>query len=85
MKRLALALVLLLTTASCTDAEMSKLGGFSDSFKVELLNCDGAVARRWISSGKVMRDANSGSYYFKDSKSKVLIEVTGTLVITKLD
>ena len=52
MRRLALALVLVLTTASCTDAEMSKLGGFGDSFKVELLNCDGAVARRWVSSGK---------------------------------
>lgn len=85
MKRLALALVLVLTTTSCTDASRSKLGGFGDSFKVELLNCDGAVARRWVSSGKVLSEENSDGYYFKDSKSKALIEVTGTLVITKLD
>ena len=85
MRRLALALVLVLTTASCTDAEMSKLGGFGNSFKVELLNCDGAVNRQWVSSGKVLSEANSDGYYFKDSKSKTLIEVTGTIIITKLN
>tara|TARA_R110002095_G_C4070055_1_gene220089 strand:+ start:154 stop:411 length:258 start_codon:yes stop_codon:yes gene_type:complete len=85
MKRLALVLVLVLTTASCTDASRSKLGGFGDSFKVELLNCDGAVARRWISSGKVLSEANSDGYYFKDSKTNTLIEVTGTLIITRID
>ena len=79
---LALSLVLL-TMASCTDASMAKLGGLGDEFKVEMINCDGSVARSWISSGKVLSEANSDGYFFKDKESGKLIEVTGRLVITK--
>lgn len=68
---------------SCTDAERSKLGGYGDTFKVEMVNCDGTVSKSWISSGKVLSEANSDGYYFKEKKTGKLIEVTGRLIITK--
>ena len=38
-----------------------------------------------LAAVKVLSEANSDGYYFKDSKSKTLIEVTGTIIITKLN
>lgn len=85
MKNLKLIIVLvgLISIFSCTDAERSKLGGYGDEFKIEMLNCDGTVARTWISSGKVKSEEASDGYFFKDKKTGKLIEVTGRLIITK--
>ena len=69
---------------SCTDAKRAKFGGLGDEFKVELVNCDGSVTKSWISTGKVSSEQNSDGYYFKDKDTGKLIEVTGTLIITKL-
>lgn len=79
----ALFLAVVMGSTSCTDAQRAKVGGLGDEFKVEMINCDGSVARSWISSGKVSSEANSDGYYFKDKKTGKLIEVTGRLVITK--
>ena len=79
----ALFLAVFMGSTSCTDAQRSKIGGYGDEFKVEMLNCDGTVARTWISSGKVQSEANSDGYYFNDKETGKLIEVTGRLVITK--
>jgi hypothetical protein len=79
----AIFMVIVLITNSCTDAGRAKLGGFGDEFKVEMLNCDGEVVRTWLSSGKVLSEANSDGYYFRDKETGKLIEVTGTLIITK--
>lgn len=78
-----LVVVTIIILTSCTDAERAKLGGYGDEFKVEMLNCDGTVAREWISSGKVQSEANSDGYYFNDKETGKLIEVTGRLIITK--
>ena len=84
MKKSILLLALtVFVISSCTDAERSKFGGFGDQFKVEIINCDGTVAREWISTGKVLSEQNSDGYYFEDSATGKLIEVTGRLVITK--
>lgn len=69
---------------SCTDARRSKFGGYGSEFQVELINCDGSVGRTWTSSGKVSSEANSDGYYFMEKGTGKLIEVTGTLIITKL-
>lgn len=69
--------------SSCTDATRAKIGGLGDEFKIEMLNCDGSVARSWVSSGKVLSEENTDGYYFKDKATGKLIEVTGRLVITK--
>ena len=79
-----LFLLFLLLTAGCTDAFKAKLGGFGDNFKVELVNCDGTITHTWFSSGKVSSETQSDGYYFMDAKSGKLIEVSGTLIITKL-
>lgn len=78
-----LLIAVIISSVSCTDAQLSKIGGLGDEFKVEMINCNGTVARRWISSGKVSSEKNSDGYYFKDKKTGKLIEVTGRLVITK--
>ena len=79
----ALFIAIVMGSTSCTDTQRSKIGGLGDEFKVEMINCDGTVARSWISSGKVSSESNSDGYYFKDKETGKLIEVTGRLVITK--
>lgn len=89
MKRLKTVLLLIAVVtlgsqiSSCTDAKRAKLGGYGDEFKVEMINCDGSVARTWISSGKVSSEASSDGYYFNEKGTGKLIEVTGRMVITK--
>lgn len=79
----ALFIAVIMGGTSCTDAGMAKMGGYGDDFKVEMINCDGSVAREWISSGKVQSEANSDGYYFSDKATGKLIEVTGRVIITK--
>lgn len=76
-------LLFLFSLLACTDAEKAKFGGLGDEFKVEMINCDGTVGRSWISSGKVLSEANSDGYYFVEKDTDKLIEVTGNLIITK--
>ena len=84
LKLIALVAVLsIIGLTSCTDASRAKLGGLGSSFKVELINCDGTVARTWISSGKVQSEQHSDGYYFMDEATGRLIEVTGPIIITK--
>ena len=85
MKNIAILLMFIfLLTASCTDATRSKIGGYGDEFKVEMVNCDGTTSRQWTSSGKVQSESNSDGYFFKDKDTGKLIEVTGRLIITKI-
>ncbi len=70
---------------ACTDAKKAKLGGFGSKFQIEMLNCDGSIARTWISSGKVSSEQNSDGYYFMEEGTDKLIEVTGRLIITKIE
>lgn len=84
MKKIFFIAVLSFGLTSCTDAQMSKIGGYGDDFKVEIVNCDGTVTKSWISSGKVLSEKESDGYYFQDKESGKLIEVTGNLIITKL-
>lgn len=80
---LTLLTILTLLMMSCTDAGIAKLGGYGDEFKVQLVNCDGSITHEWISSGKVLSEETSDGYYFNDKTTGNLIEVTGTLIITK--
>jgi hypothetical protein len=76
-------LFMALFIGGCTDARTAKWGGLGDQHKIELLNCDGTIAREWISTGKVVSEANSDGYYFMDQATGRLVEVNGSLVITK--
>ena len=88
MKKLISIIILAVITTtmiSCTDASMSRLGGYGSEFKIEMVNCDGSISHTWISSGKVLSEADSDGYYFTDKKTGGLVEVTGRMIITKLD
>ena len=85
MKNLLLVISLTLFFYACTDAKKAKIGGFGSKFQIEMLNCDGSVARTWISSGKVSSEQNSDGYYFMEEGTDKLIEVTGRLIITKIN
>lgn len=76
---------IILLIASCTDAGRSKIFGYGDAFKVELVNCDGSITHQWVSSGKVLSENGSDGYFFRDKKTNALIEVTGNLIITEVD
>lgn len=82
MKRIIIVLTLIILI-SCTDAKKAKFGGFNQKFKIELLSCSGEVVRTWISTGKVSSEENTDGYYFMDTKTNKLIEVTGNLIITE--
>jgi len=83
MKKLLL-LSLAIIAISCTDSEKAKFDAFGSKFKIDLVNCDGTVTHAWISTGKVSNSKSSDGYYFNDEKTGTLIEVSGTVIITKL-
>ena len=84
MKKLLLGAILSFSVLSCTDAQQAKIGAFGDTFKGELVNCDGTITHTWVSTGKVSNSENSDGYYFNDAKSGTLIEVSGNVIITRL-
>ena len=84
MKKYLLITFSLFCFYSCTDAKKAKVAGFGSEFQIEMINCDGSVAKTWISSGKVSSEQDSDGYYFMEKETGKLIEVTGRLIITKL-
>ena len=78
MKRVFLGMAIL-ALASCTDANMSKLGGYGDSFTVKVLGPDTVVV--YQSTGKVISEEHSDGYYFTDAATGKLVEVSGTVII----
>ena len=84
MKKLLLLPFILFFAFSCSDAQQAKRLGRGSEFRIEMLNCDGAVARSWISTGKVRSEQNSDGYYFMDKATGLLVEVTGSIIITQI-
>lgn len=80
---IALAIATIIT-GGCTDARVAKFKGYGSPHHVELYS-GGKKVREWVSSGKVSSEANSDGYYFNDFDTGRLIEVSGDVVITKLD
>lgn len=85
MKKILLIALLILAFVSCTDVKQAKLGSYNDNFKIELVNCDGTVTRSWISTEKVSNEESSDGYYFLDSETKQLIQVSGSIILTRLE
>ena len=84
MKKLLLLSFILFFAFSCSDAQKARREGRGSEFRIEMLNCDGAVARSWISTGKVRSEQNSDGYYFMDKATSLLVEVTGSIIITQI-
>ena len=83
-KTIAVLSLTLILFSGCTDAKWAKVGGLGDQFKIELVNCDGTITHSWTSTGKVSTESQSDGYYFIDYQTGKLIEVSGTVIITKL-
>ena len=84
MKKLIFISLTILFCFSCSDAQKAKKFGRGSEFRIEMLNCDGTVARSWISPGKVRSEKNSDGYYFMDKTTGLLTEVTGNIIITQI-
>lgn len=84
MKNFAFLLFIVLLAISCTDAQLGKISSIGGKQKVEILS-GGQVVRTYISSGKVVSESGSDWYYFTDSQTGKLIEVSGDLIITQID
>ena len=84
MKKLLLLSFILFFAFSCTDAEKAKREGLGSEFRIEMLNCDGTVARSWISTGKVQSGLSTEGYYFIDKATGLLVEVTGSIIISQI-
>ena len=84
MKKLLFISFILFFAFSCSDAQKARREGRGSEFRIEMLNCDGAVARSWISTGKVRSEQNSDGYYFMDKATGLLVEVTGNIIITQI-
>jgi hypothetical protein len=72
-----------LAGTGCTDATVAKFKGLGNPHLVEMYS-GGKRVRHWVSSGKVQSEENSDGYYFNDTASGKLIEVSGDVVITML-
>ena len=84
MKKLIFISFILFFAFSCSDAQNAKILGRGSEFRIEMLNCDGTVARSWISTGKVRHLKNRGGFFFKDKATGLLVEVTGNIIITQI-
>ena len=72
MKKLIFISFILFFAFSCSDAQKAKRLGRGSEFRIEMLNCDGAVARSWISTKKVRHLKNRGGFFFKDKHAVVV-------------
>ena len=84
MKKLLIIALTILFCFSCSDARKAKKFGRGSEFRIEMLNCDGTVARSWISTGKVQSGKSSEGYYFIDKATGLLVEVAGNIIITQI-
>ena len=80
-----IGIVFIISFYSCSDAKKAKFGGYGSEFMIEMLDCNGDVSKTWISTGKVSSEQHSDGYYFMEKNTGKLIEVTGHLIITKLN
>ena len=84
MKKLIFIALTILFCFSCSDAQKAKKFGHGSEFRIEMLNCDGTVARSWISTGKVQSGQSSVGYYFIDKATGLLVEVIGSIIISQI-
>jgi len=73
------ALTLMACMVSCTDATMSKMGGYGDTFTIKVLGPDTVIT--YHSTGKVISEEKSDGYYFTNTATGKLVEVSGNVII----
>lgn len=84
MKNTLFAIIAILFLASCTDSQQAKMGGYGNKYKVEVLS-GGQIIRTYTSTGKVLSEDGSDGYYFMGAATGKLVEVSGDVIISRLD
>ncbi len=75
-----LVLLMAVGFSGCTDAARSQYAALGSKFTVTLYS-DGVAVRTWVSTGKVMTEAESDGWYFTDEKTGKLVRVSGCVVV----
>jgi len=81
MKKILIIAALCLTLFSCKDSSIAQFNALGRKHIITLYAYDGSIIKQWESTGNVSNQAHSDGYFFEDSKTLKLIEVTGTVVI----
>ncbi len=84
MRNLLIIAIIVFVFSSCTDSTQAKLSGYGSKYKVEFVS-GGQIVRTYVSTGKVQSEDKSDGYYFMDSSTGQLVEMSGDIIITKLD
>ena len=80
MKKVMFSLVAIATLmASCTDAELGKLGGYGETYTLQVLGPDTIIT--YHSTGKVLSEKRRDGYYFTSKETGKLVEVSGNVII----
>lgn len=69
--------------ASCTDARWEKTTSFTNPRSIKCYSGEKLIYDG-ISTGKISSEQNSDGYYFVDSKTKKLTEVSGNCVLVAI-
>lgn len=81
MHKLLLFVAVAVSLAGCTEAGWSKVTSFGVAASVTCYS-GGKVIYEGRSTGKVSSETHSDGYYFRDSRTQKLMEVSGECVIT---
>lgn len=77
-------LVIAAAMTSCTDVTIAHYQALGKPHKIEVLKCDGTVARTYHTSGKVANPEGSDGYMFMNDSTGQLTEVSGNVIVTTL-
>ncbi|AUR87484.1 membrane lipoprotein [Vibrio phage 1.101.O._10N.261.45.C6] len=83
MKKFTIVCFAGMIMSGCTDAQFDKVTNFGGNARVECYSGEKLIYSG-TSTGKVISEANSDGYAFRDSTTKSLMEVSGNCVITYL-
>jgi hypothetical protein len=81
MKTLILFSLVVLSFSGCKDATQAQFKSLGKKHIITQWGCDGKVIGKWESTGNVSNESNSDGWYFEDSKTGKLVEITGSITI----
>ncbi len=80
-----IGLLIASSLTSCTDASVSRITSLGDAHTISMVNCDGSITHTFTSTGKVASSTHSDGYYFTDAATGSLTEVSGNVIITRVN
>ena len=81
MRKLVVLLLLAVLAVGCKESERAQFESLGSKHKITMYGCDGHVIGTWEATGNVSNEGNSDGWFFRDSKTGKLVELTGALVI----